>query len=275
MVNGTYGVHRNLADPTRVDGLLRGLVVREEKALSAEEEPIYLAAINRISQVPLAAEEIYIRSMYLTSTQYVESDASRFTKEALEQIAELVIGRSVMVGHAREQLPLARFFRAQVVQREGIEKDPATGLEVWWVRAWFYWLRATSGARDLLLNIDGGIYRDVSISWRVAKQSCSICGQAAAWVDWDTLACGHHPGKHYEGQLCHIMMEEVSDVLEGSIVFAGADAGAVLAARKAIRQGQSGKGTKGQSERQEELFPNLAVVELEVQLGKMKRVDSG
>jgi len=88
-------------------------------------------------------------------------------------------------------------------------------------------LRDTSGAKDLLLNIDGGIYREVSISWRYKGGRCSIC-------DKEIQTCGHALGKEYNGKICYFWIDNVLDVLEGSIVYRAADEGACLAGDRII-----------------------------------------
>jgi hypothetical protein len=90
------------------------------------------------------------------------------------------------------------------------------------VQAWFYWLRETSGAADLLLNIDGGIYREVSIAWRYRHWQCSICGK-------EDGTCRHRPGERIGEDHCLRVIDEVLDVLDGSRVYKGADADATLA----------------------------------------------
>ena len=183
----------------------------------ASQNDADLAAINALSSTRLKWEDVFVRSMYLCSDQPCETDWSRFTPRALEQIVQLVVGQSVISGHDRRSLPLARFFKAAVVQRSGGE----AGLSSQWVRAWFYWLRETSGATDLLLNIDGGIYREVSIAWRYRHWKCSICGQ-------EDGICHHRPGELVGNERCLRIIDEVLDVLEGSLVYKGADAGAIL-----------------------------------------------
>ena len=181
-----------------------------------------LAAINALAQTPLQLEDVYIRSMYLCSDQPCETDWSQFTPRALEQISRLVVGQSVIGGHDRRTLPLARFFKASVVERLGPGGERAL-----WVQAWFYWLRKTSGATDLLLNIDGGIYREVSIAWRYRHWRCSICGK-------EDGVCGHRPGDQVENARCLRLIDNIVDVLEGSFVYKGADEGAVVAGARGI-----------------------------------------
>lgn len=169
-----------------------------------------LAAINQQSAAPLRAEQVFIRSMYLCSSQPCEADGCQFTRAALEQIARLIVGQSVLPGHDRRSLPLARFYRAQVIERIG-EPHP-----VHFVRAWFYWLRDTSGAKDLLLNIDGGIYREASLAWKFNQWRCSICNA-------HNNQCSHRPGERYGDTTCYRLIDSVNEVLEGSLVYKSAD----------------------------------------------------
>lgn len=177
-----------------------------------------MEAINRYAAVPLRPEQVYVRSMYLCSSQPCSSDGCRFTRGALEEIAERIVGQSVLTGHDRTGLPLARFFKAAVVER-GTDEN---GEPLFFVRAWFYWLRDTSGAKDLRLNIDGGIYREVSLAWKYDNWRCSICQAANG-------ACGHRPGERYGGQTCYRLIGHVTEVLEGSLVYKSADRGTCLA----------------------------------------------
>lgn len=179
-----------------------------------------LAVINRIAPAPLRADQVYARSMYLCSDRYCEADHCRLSLRALEEIAAKAPGQSVLAGHDRRSLPLARFYKAEVVQRGGIH----------YVRAWFYWLRETAGARDLLLNIDGGVYREVSLAWRCGEWTCSVCGKQNGW-------CEHIPGQVYDGTVCSREIDSVREVLEGSLVFKGADKGTLLAGARSADGG--------------------------------------
>lgn len=180
----------------------------------AEDEE-HMSLINRLTQTPLTRSQVLIRSMYLCSSQVCDSDWSRFSEQALRQICGKVVGESVLAGHDKRSLPVARFFRAALVERPDVP-DAETGQPTVWIRAWFYWLADTQGARDLALNMDGGIYREVSISWTYRGGRCSICGRSPH-------SCGHAPGQVYDGQRCYIWIDEILDVLEGSLVYRGAD----------------------------------------------------
>jgi hypothetical protein len=182
-----------------------------------------LNRINAIAPTPLRAEQLHVRSMYLCSTQPCAADGCQFTKNALEQIAELILGQSVMCAHNRNSLPLARFYKAQVVSRRVPEMDEP----VYFVRAWFYWMRDTSGAKDLLVNIDGGIYREVSLSWRYNTWFCSVCMAKDS-------ECGHRVGEVVDGQTCFRLIDCVQDVLEGSLVYKAADRETFLAGSRGV-----------------------------------------
>ena len=192
---------------------------RFQDAGATEED---LVLINQIAPIPLQADQVYIRSMFLCSTQPCPSDGCRFTRNALEEIARLVIGQSVLTGHDRSSLPLARFFKAIVLPR-GTDED---GEPIFFVRAWFYWLRETTGAKDLLLNIDGGIYREVSLAWKYNSWTCSIC-QA------ENGQCGHRVGELIEGKKCSRLIHHVTEVLEGSLVYKSADRNTLLTGHRA------------------------------------------
>lgn len=189
-------------------GIVREKPMFEESHVGEDD----MERINQFAAAPLRPEQIYVRSMYLCSSQPCVSDGCQFTREALDQIAERVAGLSVLTGHDRTSLPLARFYKAQVVQRDSDEN----GVPVFFVRAWFYWLRDTTGARDLLLNIDGGIYREVSLAWKYDSWRCSICHTPNG-------LCGHRVGSSYNGRPCFRRIERITDLLEGSLVYKSAD----------------------------------------------------
>ncbi len=177
--------------------------------------------INQLAPGDLSSEQVFIRSMYLCSSQPCISDGCQFTRQALEEIAERVVGLSVLTGHDRSSLPIARFFKAEVVQSDSQDN----GEQVYFVRAWFYWLRNTSGAKDLLLNIDGGIYREVSLAWKFDAWICSVCNSPNG-------RCGHRAGALYNEQRCYRLIDHVTEVLEGSLVYKSADRNTFLSGER-------------------------------------------
>jgi hypothetical protein len=157
---------------------------------------------------PVSKEAIFIRTMFLVSDQ-VNSYGGRFPLEELQQLATLVIDSPVMVGHTKEKLPIARNFKAEVVQRNGRN----------WVKVWFYWLRSSRDALSLKENIDHGIYKECSLGFVFEFPECSICGQ-------DMRKCPHVPFKTYEihdgEKEAYFNYRNIVRVLETSLVYRGA-----------------------------------------------------
>ncbi len=157
---------------------------------------------------PVSKEDIFIRTMFLVSDQ-VNSYGGCFPLEELHQLTSLVIDSPVMVGHTKEKLPIARNFKAEVVQRNGQN----------WVKVWFYWLRSSRDALSLKENIDHGIYKECSLGFVFEFPECSICGQ-------DMRKCSHVPFKTYETpdgekEAC-FNYRNIVRVLETSLVYRGA-----------------------------------------------------
>ncbi len=156
----------------------------------------------------VSAEDIYVRAIYLVSNK-VNSYGGRFPVDELSNLCELLIDSPVLVGHNKSDLPIARNFKAEVIDR-GDEK---------WVKVWFYWLKESGGSKALLSNIDGGIYKEGSIGFIFSRPECSICGD-------DIRNCAHAPLKRYPTergeQICHYDYRNIEKVLETSLVFRGA-----------------------------------------------------
>lgn len=157
---------------------------------------------------PVGPDDVYIRAMYIVSDQ-VNSQGGRFAEEELDRLAELLVDSPVMVGHKRDSLPVARNFKAEKVVIDGRT----------WIRSYFYWIKESDGAEDLKNNIDGGIYKECSISFLFRFPECSICGQ-------DIRECRHIPFQEYEvspgnKEIAHFKYRQIEKVLETSLVFRG------------------------------------------------------
>ena len=103
-----------------------GSTVRQEHQITADD----LERINALAPESLRADQVYVRSMYLCSSLPCDADGCCFTRNALEQIAGKIVGQSVLAGHNRTRLPLARFFKAAVVQNGITEAVNPCGMSV-------------------------------------------------------------------------------------------------------------------------------------------------
>ena len=217
---------------------------------STEITPQQLAAIHKYTRRPLEAEELYVFKVNLCDNE-VDRDGERFTIQSLYCLADLFVGKTGIFDHnPKGDNQTARIFEAQVVADPG--RITSAGETYHCLCAWAYMVRSQKNA-DLILEIDGGIKKEVSVSCAVSQRICSICGANRL-----TQPCSHQPGADYETptgtQKCHILLEEPTDAYEWSFVAipaqpqAGvtkahlpifgeeAQAGEVL---KAIRQGET------------------------------------
>ncbi|MBS1260825.1 MAG: hypothetical protein MAG453_00141 [Calditrichaeota bacterium] len=185
---------------------LIGTLLREPVVAGAAE----LDAIRALPNPPLvrlAPEDVFIRRCRLANDR-IDSRYGRFRREQLPHLLELVQGAPVLIGHDRRTLGVARFFGGAVETRG----DTA------WVVPSFYWPRAHSGAEDLRVMIDSGVYSEASIAFVYRTPTCSVCGE-------DIRSCPHWPGREYDGATCFFYYDGVERVTEGSLVYRGATPG--------------------------------------------------
>ncbi len=173
---------------------------------------------NRVKpNQPLKETDVFIRKMFLVSDR-INSFGGKFDRPELAKMAELVIDAPVLVGHNHQKLPIARNFKAEVVEGNGTA----------WLTTHFYWLLASDGAEYLAKNIDGGIYKEVSAAFLFETPECSICGR-------DIRSCEHIPFRRYAAvngspAPAFFWYRNVSKVLETSLVYRGAVPGTKITA---------------------------------------------
>ena len=169
-----------------------------------------ISLINENIKPPnlVGAGDIFVRVMYVVSDE-VNSFGGRFPFEEHSRLAALLIDSPVLVGHRKDKLPVARNFHSQLVTRDGSQ----------WVKCYFYWLKNSKGAENLRHNIDGGIYKECSISFIYLFPECSVCGE-------DIRNCEHQPLQQHSSndirQIVHFNYRQIERVLETSLVYRGA-----------------------------------------------------
>lgn len=188
-----------------MDEILKSAQVEGQSASEGE-----LALINRQSLRPLTAEEVYTFRVAACDNR-VDRDFERFTDGALEGLAALYVGKTVVSDHkwsAGGQT--ARIYAAGVEERGELKQLV--------LRA--YMLRNEQNA-PTIASIDGGILREVSVGCAVEKAVCSVCG-----ADQRKARCAHFPGKAYDGKTCHMDLDGARDAYEVSFVAVPAQPGA-------------------------------------------------
>lgn len=170
-----------------------------------------LALINRQSLRTLTADEVFVFRIAACDDQ-VDRDMERFTVRALETMAKLFVGKSVIMDHqwsAAKQT--ARIYAGAVEAKGDIHRLI--------LRAYIPRLESTAPVIDA---IETGILREVSVGVAVSEVRCSICGE-------DMSRCSHIKGRVYEDIQCVGVLEDVVDAYELSLVAVPAqrDAGVV------------------------------------------------
>ena len=180
-----------------------------EKEIEVSDDLVFLINARIKPPLPVKKEDVYIRAMYLVSDQ-VNSFGGCFPLEEHPKLAELLVDSPVLVGHSKERLPIARNFKADLVEKDGAN----------WIKVYFYWLKNSPEAESLKENIDHGIYKECSIGFSFEFPECSICKQ-------DMRRCQHIPFRTYqngngEQAQAHFNYRNIIRVLETSLVYRGA-----------------------------------------------------
>ena len=187
-------------------------ILKEARLGRAELDEGELALVNAQTLRKLEAEEVFTFRLAACDNQ-VDRDHERFTDETLAELAELYVGRTVLLDHnwsAGNQT--ARVYAGAV------EDGPGEGVKRLVLRC--YMLRNEQTA-STIAAIEGGILRECSVGLAVRRVLCSICG-----ADQAATLCKHIPGREYDGQVCHMDLDGVADVYEVSLVAVPAQPGA-------------------------------------------------
>ncbi len=181
-----------------------------QKHAGGEVSAAQLEAINRFSRRELGADEVYVFSLLLCDNA-VDRDGERFSSGALQKLATLFVGKTGIFNHdPKGQNQTARIFETAVETDEGRVVENGEPYQA--LRAWAYMVRCQKN-EDLILEIDAGIKKEVSVGCAIGKVVCSVCG-----ADLREQPCGHRPGEVYNGVQCWRELEEPTDAYEWSFV---------------------------------------------------------
>ena len=188
------------------------------KNASEQVSPEQLEKVNRYSRRKLMPGEIYTFSVVLCDNE-VDRDYERFTIPALKRLAALYLGKTGIFDHnPKGENQTARIFDAEVVTDP--QKTTKAGEPYTMLKASAYMVRSKKN-EELILEIDAGIKKEVSVGCSVASVTCSVCG-----TDLKKGNCGHQRGKRYGGSCCHAVLDNPTDAYEWSFVAVPAQVGA-------------------------------------------------
>lgn len=170
-----------------------------------------LEQINRYTRRAFTPQELYVFSVVLCDNE-IDRDYERFTIPALHRLGELFLGKTGLFDHSMKSGDqTARIFSAKVEQEA--EKTTQAGEPYTRLVARAYLPRTEKNA-DLILELESGIKKEVSVGCAVGKSTCSVCG-----ADKTQKVCGHVKGKSYgAGKICCTVLEEPRDAYEWSFV---------------------------------------------------------
>ncbi len=166
--------------------------------------------INRVVQPSqsVTADNVYLGLLQAASNE-VNLQGGCFEITELTQLAQLIVDAPVMVGHKKQELPIGRVFKSEVVPRDGTP----------WLQAWFYWHRDQRDADTLKAGIESGIYKECSLGFLYGKPECCICRE-------DMRHCRHRLNEvvRLGGRevRAFYFYKQIEKVLEVSLVYRGA-----------------------------------------------------
>ncbi len=203
-----------------------------------------LAQINALTRRQMSADEVYVFSVVLCDNE-IDRDFERFSIDALNSLAKMYVGKSGIFDHSMQgKDQIARIFSCEVESFP--DKITKAGEVYHRIKARAYMPKSEKN-EDMILEIDAGIKKEVSVGCSVGNSTCSICG-----ADLKSNPCGHKRGRHYkvEGkkQLCHAILSDPKDAYEWSFVAVPAQRGAGV--------------IKGYKQNSAENFENLDVYSL-------------
>lgn len=180
--------------------------------------------INQYSVKELTPQDVFCFSIVLCDNE-VDRDIERFTTASLEKLAPLFLGKSVLFDHRwSTEKQVARLYRTFV---EETSEKTVMGEQKRVLRGSAYMLR--EGNSDLILAIEGGIKKEVSVGCQMGVCTCSICGEKFSY-NWQTgkhlCENDHFKGDTYDGKMCVGDLVDPRDAYEVSFVAVPAQRGA-------------------------------------------------
>lgn len=178
-----------------------------KSAVPAKED---LQKINRYTRRELEEKELYCFNVILCDNE-IDRDGEAFSVPALHKLAELFLGKTGIFNHdPKGENQTARIYDTKVCVKEGTATQ--NGEPYTYLLARAYMVRSEKTA-DLILEIDAGIKKEVSVGCSVDSVTCSICG-----TDLRGRSCEHQKGEIYNHRVCCAVLSEPTDAYEWSFV---------------------------------------------------------
>lgn len=158
----------------------------------------------------MTPDEIYVFSIILCDND-IDRDNEAFSINALKILSNMFIGKTGIFDHNPiGSNQVARIFDTHLISDKN--KLTKNGDIYHFIKADVYMLKTNSN-KDLILEIEGGIKKEVSVGCSVESVSCSICGQ-----NLKLNSCNHLPGNSYNNKICYKILDNPIDAYEWSFV---------------------------------------------------------
>ena len=189
-----------------------GYVVKNKSESKVTEKELEL--INRFTRRKFTQEEIYTFTVVLCDND-IDRENERFSDEALEKLAELYVGKTGIIDHnASSENQTARIYTCKT---EFVEKKLNKLKEPYKRLVAKAYMPKSDKNKDIILEIDSGIKKEVSVGCMVSSKICSVCGKDIA-----KESCAHVKGRRYRkdgvSRICHVTLENPTDAYEWSFV---------------------------------------------------------
>lgn len=167
-----------------------------------------LELINRYTRREFTEDEVYAFSVVLCDND-IDRDNERFSVSAMKKLEQLFVGVTGVLDHDPKcENQTARIFSCKTETVEG--KTTSDGQPYVRLSARAY-MPKTDSNKDIIMQLDSGIRKEVSVGCSVKRRICSVCGS-------ENGSCGHIRGKVYDGKVCYMTLDEPTDAYEWSFV---------------------------------------------------------
>lgn len=173
-----------------------------ETVTAVQPDKAAMEKINLYTRRAYKPEEVYTFSVVLCDNE-VDRDGECFTKETLEELAKLFVGKTGILDHEpTSKNQTARVFDAAVKEIPGkvtFLNEPYAQLTAQ------AYVPRNDGTKAFIESIESGIRKEVSVGCAVKKRVCSVCGAES---------CVHVPGKTYNGKRCVRILSGAAGVVK-------------------------------------------------------------
>lgn len=191
-----------------------------------------LKQINAFTRRAFSPEEIYCFSVVLCDND-IDRDNECFDRKTLEELAELFVGKTGICDHEpSSKNQQARIYQTQLREEAGRLTEQGEPYCALVAKAYMV---KTESNRDLILEIEAGIKKEVSVGCSIRSRVCSVCGKSRT-----EGGCEHIKGQQYAGKRCFTRLVGAQDAYEWSFVAVPAQRAAGII--KSFSDKESGQG---------------------------------